>query len=112
MSMMRSETSAARTLMAPLVPAATIAEFATIAPSIELSVDTPGYACPAGQTARYGKPPRGTLATFSTYACAAAGIPQVLRIGMSRVAIAASDGGPNAPVTPCPARVSTALQGA
>ena len=102
----------ATTLIAPPVPAGTIAEFATTLPFEEFNVDTPGYGCPVGQIDRNPKGPCGTAVMFKEYACAIPETPQALdRIGKLRVVLAAKVGGPNEPVKPSPVRVSATRQG-
>src|SRR3981081_4543917 len=86
-------------LMAPLVPAETIAAFALIRPSSEFKVETKGCGVPLGHMVRYPSDPCGTTVTFSEKACAVAGIPQALvEMVNSRVAPPPSAGPPNGPV--------------
>ena len=93
--------SLAKTLIAPLAPAGTIAAFATTCPLIELSVETVGKDSPVGQAVKYPSVVCGSTVMFSEYACALEGILQPLDgIGNSRVEPLAKDGGPNAPVKP------------
>src|SRR2546428_7953057 len=49
---------------APLLPAGTIAAFATTLPWNEFSVETSGCDCPVGQAVRYVRGPAGTTVTF------------------------------------------------
>src|ERR1700690_2509963 len=63
-------------LIAPLVPAGTIAAFATTLPSNEFSVETNGCPAPVGHAVRYGNPPSGTTVTFNEYAAAFEGTGQ------------------------------------
>src|SRR5271157_3781195 len=87
-----------KTLMAPLVPAGTIAAFATTAPSKEFNVETNGCAAPVGQAVRYDSGPSGTTVTFTEYAAAVEGTVQALA-GMAneRTVPAPSSGPPNGP---------------
>src|SRR4051812_5473170 len=99
----------AKMLMAPPVPAGTIAAFDLMRPSRELSVDATGWGWPVGQSVRKPSGPPGTTATFSEYACALAGTPQALLGTMkSRVAPPPSDGPPKGPTG---SRVSATRQG-
>jgi hypothetical protein len=52
-------------LIAPPVPAGTIAAFAVIVPVSAFSVDTNGCVCPAGQTLKYPSGPCGIAVKFS-----------------------------------------------
>ena len=54
-----------KTLMAPLVPAGTMAALATIVPSKEFRVETRGREAPVGQVVRYCSGPEGTTVMFS-----------------------------------------------
>src|SRR5581483_9929234 len=103
---------AAHNVIAPPAPAGTIAALASTLPSVEFSVETFGYGCPAGHTERKGSVPKGTAVKLSEYATAEPGMLQPLDSrGMLRFAEPGSGGPPNWPVLPCPARVSTARQG-
>src|SRR5271169_4349972 len=96
-------------LTAPLVPAGTIAAFATTLPSNEFSVDTLGCAAPVGHAVRYGSTPFGTTVTFNEYAAAFEGTEHSLAGSTNeRVDCAASSGPPNGPF---PIRVSTIRHG-
>src|ERR1043166_1347145 len=88
----------ANRVIEPLTPAGTIAAFALIRPSAELSVETEGCGCPAGQTERKPSGPGGTTVRLSEYARAFAGMPQGLA-GMlkSRLTAAANGGPPKGP---------------
>src|ERR1700730_9392691 len=101
MSMIRSVGLLASTVISPLVPAGTRAAFAITLPSEEFNVETPGKPRPTGQVERKPTGPGGTTVMFSEYACAVAGIPQLLdKIGKSRLRRPSRLGGPNAPVFP------------
>src|SRR5580704_17135775 len=103
-----------KTLIAPLVPAGTMAELATMPPLKSFNVDTPGMVSPAGHAVMEDSGPGGTTVIFNEYACAAAGTLQLLAgTGKLRVEPAAMDGGPKAPVSPLPPvdRVSATRQG-
>ena len=65
------------TLMAPFVPAGTMAASALMRPSSEFRVETLGRANPAGQTVRKPNLAGGTTVRFKEYAAAFVGIPQV-----------------------------------
>src|SRR5208282_6944115 len=99
MSRMTSVSSVANTLIAPLVPAATMAALERTRPSSEVKVATVGWLCPAGQTVTYPRVFLGTTATFSEYAPAVEGMPQTL-FGMtkSRDVWPVIDGPPNGPL--------------
>lgn len=62
----------------PSAAAGTIAAFATIAPWNEFNVDASGCDWSAGQMVRNCRIPRGTAVTFTEYALALAGTPQLL----------------------------------
>src|ERR1700690_868429 len=98
-----------KTLIAPLVPAGTIAAFATTLPSNEFSVETNGCVAPVGHAVRYGNTPSGTTVTFNEYAAAVDGTEQPPAGSTNeRTVCAASSGPPNAPCAP---RVSTTRHG-
>ncbi len=65
MSTMRSVALVAITVMAPLVPAGTMAALAVTAPVGALSVDEPGCGNPAGQALRKPSSPDGTTVIFN-----------------------------------------------
>jgi len=98
------------TLIAPPVPAGTIAALATTGlPGETFSVETPGHASPVGQALRYPSPACGTAVKFSEYACALEGMLHVLvRIGKARLCIPTSDGPPSGAIG---LRVSATRQG-
>src|SRR5580704_1933631 len=100
--------SVTKTLIAPFVPAGTIAAFATIVPSESFNVETFGIGWPVGQVVRFpsGAPvTTGTTVKFNEYAGAVDGMPQELA-GMLKVREdwAAIAGGPYAPENPAPVR--------
>src|SRR5450432_2405346 len=109
MSMIMWVVLVAKTEIAPLTPAGTIAAFAVMAPVRAFSVETNGFGDPAGHVVRKAKGPDGTTVMFKAYAWAVAGIPQRLaRISKLRLALPASAG---APKRPAARRVSATRQG-
>src|SRR5580693_9413841 len=98
--------------MAPLVPAGTIAAFATIVPSESFRVETFGIGWPVGQVVRFPSGPGGITVKFNENAAAVEGIPQELPGTLNvRVDWAAIEGGPYAPENPAAVRVSAIRQG-
>src|SRR4051794_21772494 len=96
--MIRSVGWVAITVIAPPVPAGTIAMLAVMAPVSAFSVDTPGCAEPAGQAVRKPSGPLGTTVMLVAYAWAVAGIPQAPEItGKFRPTPPAREGAPNVP---------------
>src|SRR5690349_3977823 len=109
MSRITSVVLLAKTLTAPLVPAATIAALDFVRPSSELSVEAMGRNSPAGHNVRKPSGPLGTTATFREYAWAVIGTPQVpAGITKSRLVPPDIAGPPNAPAA---RRVSTTRHG-
>src|SRR6202034_1960262 len=101
MSISKSVLSLAYTPMDPAVsvPAGTNAWLPTTPPSGAFRVETLGRICPSGQVVRYPTGSGGTTVIRTEYTCAVDGIPHELCcIGKLRVASAANEGGPNAPV--------------
>src|SRR5579872_291319 len=112
MSIITSEGSLTKMLTEPLVPTGMIASFAVGLPSDAFSVDTVGCGRPVGQAVRKPRAPVGTAVIVNEYACAVAGmLHEPDRIGKSRLTPRPSEGAPNAPPFPLPARVSTTRQG-
>src|ERR1019366_10472374 len=108
-SITRSVAWVAKTEIAPLTPAGTIAAFAVTIPGGAFSVETSGWDDPAGHVVRKPRTPGGTTVMLKEYAWAVAGIPQGLAgTGMSRATAGASDGPPNGPAA---LRVSAMRQG-
>jgi len=70
-------------LIAPFVPAGTIAAFATTAPSHEFNVETNGRAEPSGQAVRKPSEPSGTTVTFIEYAAAVEGAANGCVVGFA-----------------------------
>src|SRR5436305_515149 len=68
----------AKTVIAPPVPAGTIAALDFTRPSTEFRVDATGCGLPVGHRVRKPSGPVGTAATFREYAWAFAGMPQTL----------------------------------
>src|SRR5947208_14430074 len=98
MSRITSVRLVTKTLMAPLVPAGTIAALATIWPRNEFSVDTFGCWPPACQAVRYCNGPGGTTVKFIEYAFAELGTPQAADgIAKGRVSPALNMPGPSDP---------------
>src|ERR1700690_531174 len=96
-------------LIAPPVPAGTMAAFATTLPSNEFNVETSGRAEPAGHAERNDSAPSGTAVTFIEYASAVAGMLHPLAgIWKERVDAAPISGPPNGPFVP---RVSAIRHG-
>ena len=96
--MARSVAADGNTLMLPLVPAGTMAAFAVTVPVTAFNVETARLHCPAGHAVRKPRMPGGIAVKFNEYACAVAGIPQVLeRTGKVRAVLATSEGPPNGP---------------
>src|SRR5580698_4786976 len=99
MSRTTSEALVTCTEISPLVPAGTIAALATSSPVGEFSVETRGRVPPVGHVVRYCKSPWGTAVTFSEYACAVEGMPQLLDCtGKARLVPALNVGPPRGPV--------------
>src|ERR1051325_5252206 len=89
----------ANSVIAPFVPAGTIAAFALMRPSAELRVETEGCDCPAGHAERKPSVPMGTTVRLSEYARAVAGMPQALAgILKSRLTAVGKAGPPNGPL--------------
>jgi hypothetical protein len=65
MSSTTSVVPLAKTLMAPLKPAETIAAFALMRPSKEFMVEIPGLSSPVGHSVKSPSTPCGTTVTFS-----------------------------------------------
>jgi hypothetical protein len=65
-------------LMAPFVPAVTMAALPTTAPVGEFSVVVAGVASPVGQAIKDDTPAGGTTVMLNEYACAVAGTLQPL----------------------------------
>jgi hypothetical protein len=63
--MMRSVGFPLKTLIEPFVPDGTIVAFAIVLPDGALSVDTPEYGNPVGQTLIKSNRPRGSAVMFS-----------------------------------------------
>jgi len=82
----------------PFVPAGTMAATALIRPSPELRVDTTGCGPPHGNVVKNPSGPCGTTVTLREYACAVAGMLQVL-LGMvkPRTDCPLKNGPPRAP---------------
>src|ERR1700728_2987207 len=113
MSIIRSVGFPASTVTPPRLPAGTMAAFAITLPSVEFSVETPGYPLPAGHTDKKPSGPSGTTVKFKEYAFAVAGMEQPPeRSGKLRDVLAARLGGPNGPVKGWLLRVSAMRHGA
>jgi hypothetical protein len=115
MSINTSVALLANTLIAPLLPAGTMAALPTTPPLGAFTVEAFGSVSPTGNAVKYPKlPPEGTTTVrFKEYACAELGIAHELCCtGKVRVAPPTSEGGPNAPLNPNAARVSATRQGA
>src|SRR4051812_33736719 len=99
MSITRSVELLAKILILPVVPAGTMAAFATtVGIGAPFSEDTVGWLCPVAHAVRNPSGPEflGTAAKLSEYACAAAGMPQdEERMGNARGAPPVSDGPPS-----------------
>src|ERR1035441_10192712 len=98
----------AYTLMAPFVPAGTMAALALMRPSREFRVATPGRDSPVGQTVRWPSGPDGTTETFSEYAAAVVGMLQLPSCGIGKLWKVPPRIGP---LPPFCGRVSTKRQG-
>src|ERR1019366_9825251 len=99
MSITRSVLLVAKTLIAPSVPAGTIAALATIVPVRSFRVETLGCDC-LGHTVRYSSTLFDTTVKFREYPCALSGMVQVLdSTGKSRSAPPTSDGPPSGPAS-------------
>src|ERR1041384_3570312 len=109
MSMMTWVGLLPNTVMAPPVPAGTLAALALIRPSMEFRVDTGGCGCPEGQTERNPSGPSGTTVRFSEYASALAGMLQALAGILKSRGVAAGRFGP--PKAPTGFRVSAPRAG-
>src|SRR6202035_6173101 len=113
MSMIKSVGSLAYASREPPLPAGTMAALSTIKPCVEIRVSASGRACPVGEILMTPKCPRGSMVTFSEYACAVGGIVQAALVRMAKVRLADPLRlcGPNEPVNARPTRVSTRRQG-